>query len=96
MIDRDQLEQAILSLENQRAVLGDDVVDAAMESMQDKLTTLIEAQNATQQRKLATVLFMDIVDSTQSSLHQRPQGRSATDFGPYEWSKPHRPATVNS
>ena len=64
MTDREQLEQAIIALENQRDVLGDAVVDAALVSMRERLSVLVEAQEATQQRKLATVLFMDIVGST--------------------------------
>ena len=64
MTEREQLEQAIITLEGQRAVLGDAVVDAALVSIHDKLSSLIESQKATQQRKLATVLFMDIVGST--------------------------------
>ncbi|MFC1997448.1 adenylate/guanylate cyclase domain-containing protein, partial [Chloroflexota bacterium] len=64
MTDREQLEQAIMTLENQRAVLGDAVVDAALVSMREKLAVLTKSQKVTQQRKLATVLFMDIVGST--------------------------------
>jgi ABC-type oligopeptide transport system substrate-binding subunit/class 3 adenylate cyclase len=73
MTDREQLEQAIMALENQRAVLGDSVVDAALVSMHEKLSALIEAQNATQQRKLATVLFMDIVGSTSITRDLDPE-----------------------
>jgi len=67
MTERDQLEQAILALENQRAVLGDAVVDAALVSMREKLSAMTADQETTQQRKLATVLFMDIVGSTSIS-----------------------------
>jgi predicted ATPase/class 3 adenylate cyclase len=73
MTDQEQLEQAIMALENQRAVLGDKVVDAALASMRDKLSALIEAQTASQQRKLATVLFMDIVGSTSITQHLDPE-----------------------
>ncbi len=61
---RDQLEQAIIALENQRAVLGDRVTDAALASMREKLFALEEAQETAQQRKLVTVLFIDIVGSS--------------------------------
>ncbi|MGW8225989.1 MAG: adenylate/guanylate cyclase domain-containing protein, partial [Anaerolineales bacterium] len=64
MSDREQIEQAIMALEEQRAILGDVVVDAALVSLQEKLSTLIEAEKGVQQRKFATVLFMDIVGST--------------------------------
>ncbi len=62
--DRAKLEQAISTLEGQRAVLGDEVVDAAQASLHEKLSALVETQKIAQQRKLATVLFMDIVGST--------------------------------
>jgi ABC-type oligopeptide transport system substrate-binding subunit/class 3 adenylate cyclase len=73
MTDREQIEQAINALENQRAVLGDDVVDAALVSMREKLSALVEAQQETQQRKLATVLFVDIVGSTSMTHNLDPE-----------------------
>ncbi len=48
MTDSEQLELAITALENQRSVLGDEVVDAALVSMREKLAALIEAQKDTQ------------------------------------------------
>ena len=77
MTEREQLEQAIIALENQRAVLGGAVVDAALESMREKLSTLIEAQKVTPQRKLATVLFMDIVGSTSITQDLDPEDAMA-------------------
>jgi hypothetical protein len=53
-----------MALENQRTELGNAMVDAALVFMHEKLSALIETQQATQQRKLVTVLFMDIVGST--------------------------------
>ncbi len=73
MSDREQLEQAIVALENQREVLGDAVVDAALLSMRERLAVLVEAQAAAQQRKLATVLFMDIVGSTSITQDLDPE-----------------------
>jgi len=64
MTEREQLEQAMLALEAHRATLGDAVVDAALATMREKSSTLIESETTTQQRKLATLLFMDIVGST--------------------------------
>ena len=55
MTDREQLEQAIIALENQRTVLGDAVVDAALASMREKLAKLKAAQPI-EQRKQITVL----------------------------------------
>jgi predicted ATPase/class 3 adenylate cyclase len=59
-----KLEQAIVVLEGHRAELGDAVVDAALLSMREKTSALMETQNETQQRKLVTLLFMDIAGST--------------------------------
>jgi predicted ATPase/class 3 adenylate cyclase len=77
MTDQEQLEQAMLALENQRGVLGDAVVDAALLSMREKLSALVADQKATQQRKLATVLFMDIVGSTSMALDLDPEDTMA-------------------
>ena len=71
--DQEQLEQAIAALENQREILGDAVVDAALVSMREKLSSLVAAQSPTQQRKLATVLFMDIVGSTSITQNLDPE-----------------------
>ena len=68
-----QLEQAIAALEAQRAILGDAVVDAALTPMRAKLSGLEKASKATQQRKLATVLFMDIVGSTSITQDLDPE-----------------------
>ncbi len=73
MPDREQLEQAIKALEDQRAVLGDAVVDSALISMREKLSALVESQQETQQRKLATVLFMDIAGSTSMTQNLDPE-----------------------
>ena len=71
--DQEQLEQAIAALENQRAILGDRVVDAALVSMREKLSSLVASQSPAQQRKLATVLFMDIVGSTSITRDLDPE-----------------------
>lgn len=64
MAEREQLEQAIIALEEQRAVLGDAVVDAALAPMREKLSALEDSQEIERQRKLGTVLFMRVVGST--------------------------------
>ncbi len=58
-----QLEQAIQTLETQRAVLGDEVVNVAIESMHTQLAAL-KTHATTEQRKQVTVLFADISDFT--------------------------------
>lgn len=61
MREREQLEQALMVLEGQRATLGDAVVEAALNSIREKLATLQEAPPPSeQQRKQATILFADI------------------------------------
>lgn len=58
MADREQLEQAIIQLEAQRATLGDGVVDASVAALREKLATL-EPLSPPDQRKQVTVLFAD-------------------------------------
>jgi class 3 adenylate cyclase/tetratricopeptide (TPR) repeat protein len=64
--DEDELsaiDVAIAALEAQRAVLGDAVVDTAVEPLRGKRRE-IEARIEGEQRKLVTVLFSDLVDFT--------------------------------
>jgi class 3 adenylate cyclase len=61
----EQIESAIAALEAQRALLGDAVVAVAVAPLQEKLAALRHREGATQQLKTATVLFMDVVGSTQ-------------------------------
>jgi len=67
------LKQIIAEMETQRAVLGDAAVDASLVPFQDRLAELearAEAQKETppeipvRQRKLVTLLYMDVVGST--------------------------------
>jgi len=60
-----QLQAGIAALEAQRAALGDAVVEAMLGPIREKLAALeAAADHAEQQRKLATVLFMDIAGHT--------------------------------
>ena len=77
---RVQLEQAIAALEQQRALLGDDVVTRALQPLQDKLATL-QGEPDEQQLKQVTVLFADIVGSTQLSQHLDPEEIAAVMDG---------------
>ena len=67
-----QLEQAIAALEQQRALLGDDVVTRAIQPLQEKLATLLNGPDDQQLRQV-TVLFADIVGSTQLSQQLDPE-----------------------
>lgn len=62
-----QLRAAITALNGQRAILGDEVVDAALGPIRDKLAMLEAKPRAEQQRKQATVLFADVSGFTAMS-----------------------------
>jgi ABC-type oligopeptide transport system substrate-binding subunit/class 3 adenylate cyclase len=64
MTEREQLEQAIVQLEAQRATLGDGVVDASIAALHEKLAAL---ERTPQQRKQATILFADLSGYTAMS-----------------------------
>src|SRR5689334_4590492 len=79
MSEREQLEQAIIALESQRAILGDAIVNAALAPMREKLASM-QAQQATaeQQRKQVAVLFADVSGFTAMSETMDPEEVSAT------------------
>jgi len=62
--ERQQLEQAITALENQRTTLGDAVVDASIAALRERLTALERAEAPAQElrgeRKLVTTMFADV------------------------------------
>jgi predicted ATPase/class 3 adenylate cyclase len=64
------LKQSIAVLEAQRRTLGDNVVDAALAPLKEKLAELetqqaeLQTDDVERQRKLAVVLFADVVGST--------------------------------
>ncbi len=77
-----QLKQAISEIEAQRAILGDEAVDAALVPSRQKLSkleSLVEPsvekpeELPTRQRKLVTLLYMDIVNSTGMTQHLDPE-----------------------
>ena len=56
------LKQAIVTLEAQRATLGETVVAASIQALQKQLAELEgQAEHTGQQHKLVTVLFMDVI-----------------------------------
>ncbi|HSH04741.1 MAG TPA: adenylate/guanylate cyclase domain-containing protein [Anaerolineae bacterium] len=60
MDERERLTQAIAALEAQRPLLGDAVVDPAINSMREKLATLTPSASLETQRKQVTILFADV------------------------------------
>ncbi|HSF83688.1 MAG TPA: adenylate/guanylate cyclase domain-containing protein [Anaerolineales bacterium] len=66
---REQLEQAIAAQESLRGTLDDAIIDATVAALHKQLNDLESAPVLEQQRKLVTVLFMDIVNST-SLVHE--------------------------
>jgi class 3 adenylate cyclase/tetratricopeptide (TPR) repeat protein len=69
-----ELEQAIAALEKQRDVIGADIVDAALSSMRAELAQLKgQTRPPEHQRKLLTILFMDIVGSTRLTQGLDPE-----------------------
>lgn len=65
MTEREELLQAVATLEAQRGLLGDAVVDTSIAALQDKLAALSPPSD--QQRKQATVLFADLSGFTAMS-----------------------------
>lgn len=65
MSEKEQLEQALVLLEAQRAGLGDAVVDAAQAPLRAKLAALDNTpRQASGERKFVTVMFADIAGFT--------------------------------
>jgi class 3 adenylate cyclase/tetratricopeptide (TPR) repeat protein len=77
-----QLKQAIAEIETQRSILGDAAVEASLVPFHKKLADLIaQAESSveeapeppTRQRKLITLLYMDVVGSTAMTQHLDPE-----------------------
>lgn len=60
--EREQLEKAIAAQESLRGTLDDAIIDVATATLKEKLAAL--ESTPTEQRKLATILFMDIFGHT--------------------------------
>ena len=61
---RGHLERAIEIQEGLRGTLDDAIIDATVAALKKQLDELMPPEGIQQQRKLLTVLFMDVVDST--------------------------------
>jgi class 3 adenylate cyclase/predicted ATPase len=73
MNELDQVQQAISTLEAQRSVLGDAVVDLALGPLQERLRSLQGTKPPEKQLKLATMLFIDVVGYTALTRHLDPE-----------------------
>ena len=73
----EEIQKAIEALENQRALLGDSVVDTAVAPLHEKLAALEAADRPDQQRKLVTTLFLDVVNSTAMVRDMDPEDHLA-------------------
>ena len=75
--EREQIASVIRGLEAQRGLLGDAFVDAGLAPLRARLAELGEAPDdgaaGAQTLKLVTILFLDVVGSTQLSQHLDPE-----------------------
>ncbi|UCF28939.1 MAG: adenylate/guanylate cyclase domain-containing protein, partial [Chloroflexota bacterium] len=70
----DQLKNAIATLESQREVLGEAVVEASLSALRKQLAELEpDAEAAARHKKLVSLVFVDIVDSTKIGQHLEPE-----------------------
>ena len=70
----EQIESAIAALEAQRGVLGDAIADMALTPLREKLSAAQSRARAAEQRlKPVSVLFMDVVGSTDLSQQLDPE-----------------------
>jgi class 3 adenylate cyclase/tetratricopeptide (TPR) repeat protein len=92
MTDRTLLEQSILALESQRAILGDAVVDSSLAILREKLTTLnqsvVSQTEQAGERKLVTVMFADISGFTALSERLDPEQVRALINACFSWLVP--------
>lgn len=72
MDELEQLQAAIAALENQRTLLGNAVVDAALAPMRARLARL-GTPHPEQARRQVSVLFLDVVGSTALSARLDPE-----------------------
>jgi predicted ATPase/class 3 adenylate cyclase len=69
-----QLQNAIATLESQREVLGEAVVEASIAALRKQLAEIeAEAETSGRHKKLLTLLYMDVVGSTAMTQHLDPE-----------------------
>lgn len=81
----EQIAAAIAALEQQRAVLGDAIIEVALAPLRRELAALQTAQNTAQQQlKQVSVLFVDVVGSTSIGQRLAPEDIHAVMDGALE------------
>lgn len=71
---REALIEEIAALESQRSLLGDRIVDLALSSLNDELTSLTPVHHRTEgERKFATIMFADASGFTAMSENADPE-----------------------
>lgn len=70
---REALREAVAALQARRAVLGDELTDAALAPLQQRLSALQAAPPPVRRLRQVSVLFLDIVGSTQLIQHMDPE-----------------------
>jgi len=70
MAERQRIEKAIAAQESLRATVGDEIVDETISMLRRELAHL---ETPEQQRKLVTILFADVVGSTNIVKHLDPE-----------------------
>ena len=71
--EREKLQAVIEGLEAQRGLLGDAFVDAGLAPLRARLAELAADTGASQTLKQVTILFLDVVGSTQLSQRLDPE-----------------------
>ena len=68
-----QLKNAIATLESQREILGEAVVEASLSALRKQLAELEAESEATDKhKKLVSLVFVDVVESTKIGQHLEP------------------------
>jgi class 3 adenylate cyclase len=67
----EQLREAVEALESQRTILGNQVVDSSIAALQKEIAGLLPT--FTEERKLVSILFCDIVGSSSMAADRDPE-----------------------
>src|SRR5205814_5215945 len=84
----EKLSEAIASLESQRQILGDAVVDPAIEALREQLTQLKTANSSSDERKLVTIVFTDVSGFTALSEKLDPEKVRELINACFDWLAP--------